>query len=252
MQNLKKLYRSNYAGENIITNLTLQDGEWNPETEFVPNAVTNTFTTNQAVVLGNGTSRANFDLRFIANHQGGLLGENRLQSYGCNALYKDFTPDFLVVTSGVVANDVVNNGYCNSNIVYSSADMVTKYPGKFYLIPQNVQMDAGANAAYMACFDGHTKVFLMGFDHYQGHSHINNVYAGHNGYPSQTDNDNGEAYVINLTTVINTYPEVDFVRVMSTDQHWMHDKLKPLLNLRQISYRDFVLEADIGTMRVLS
>ena len=42
------------------------------------------------------------------------------------------------------------------------------------------------------------------------------------------------------------YPEVEFVRVMPTDTWWMADELQNLPNLRQISFRDFVMEADIG------
>ena len=103
MQKLKQLYRSSYAGENVITQLTYENGEWNPETEMVPNQVFNTFTTTQALAIGNGRSRLEFDLTHIARHKGGLLGADRLQTYGCNALYRDFTPDFLVA----VGNDIV-------------------------------------------------------------------------------------------------------------------------------------------------
>ena len=250
MQKLKQLYRSNYAGENIVTQLNLASGEWNPTTEFVPNAVTNTYTTNQAVAIGNGESRAGFDLNYIANHQGGLLGANKLQSYGCNALYRDFTPDFLIATGSVIVDEIANSGYTANNIVYSTADVVLKYPGKFYLIPQNVQFDAGAIAAYMACFDGHKKVFLLGYDHYDMESGINNVYKDTNGYPSGDATDNGEFYAVSLRDVVSTYSDVEFVRVMPHDTHWIHSRLTPLPNFRQINYRDFVVEADVGVLSV--
>jgi hypothetical protein len=250
MQKLKQIYRSNYAGENIVTQLNLVGGEWNPETEFVPNGVVNTFTTTQAVAIGNGESRLSFDLNYIASHQGGLLGTNRLQSYGCNALYRDFTPDFLVATGKDIVDEIANSGYTENNIVYSTADVVLEYPEKFYLIPQNLQFDAGAVAAYMACFDGHKKVFLMGYDHYDTHSAINNVYKDTNGYPLSTQQDNGEFYAVSLRDVISTYSDVEFVRVMPTNTHWVHHRLTPLVNFRQIDYRDFVVEADIGLLSV--
>lgn len=246
MLKLKQLYRANYAGENIVSQLTLAGGEWNPETEYVPNAVTNVHSTSQAVAIGNGNSRLNFDLSHIARHRGGLLGVDRLQSYGCNALYRDFTPDFLIVTGDDMAEEVANSGYINSNIVYTTADITLQYPGKFYMVPQNIQLDAGALAAYMACFDGHSKVFLLGYDHYQDYEPVNNVYSDTNAYPPGTARDNGFSFVLNLEDVVRTYPDVEFVRVMPLDTWNMHDRFKSLLNFRQIDYRAFVLEADIG------
>ena len=248
MQKLKQIYRSNYAGEHIITQLNLAGGEWTPETEFVPNAVTNTYTTTQAIAIGNGESRLNFDLSFIAGHRGGLFAENKLQSYGCNALYRDFTPDFLVATGDAIVDEIAASGYTNDNIVYATADAVLRHPGKFYLIPQNIQYDAGALAAYMACFDGHKKIFLIGYDQYNGYTMINNVYKDTNGYPTSDKKEDIQFFSMSLKEVIQTYSDVEFVRVMPTDTHVISDQLTPLVNLRQINYNDFVKEADIGAL----
>jgi hypothetical protein len=246
MQTLKKIYRSNYAGENVISTLTLHNGEWNPVTESVPNKVTNNFLTNQAIAIGNGKSRENFELRHIANHKAGVLGVNKLQSYGCNALYRDFKPDFLVATGDDIVKEIANSGYCKDNIVYTTADSVLKYPGKFYLVPQNLQYDAGSLAAYLACFDGHKKVFLLGYDHYQEVEPVNNIYIDTPGYPKSTDTDCGTFFVMTLTQVIKTYSDVEFVRVVPTEGHWMHDDLSQFLNVRQVNFRQFTLEADLG------
>ena len=248
MQKLKQIYRSNYAGENIITNLTLSGGEWNPETEFVPNQVFNTYTTTQAVAIGNGESRLTLDLFHIERHKGGLFGANKLQSYGCNALYRDFTPDFLVATGNEIIEEIANSGYCADNIVYTNADSVLKYPGKFYLVPQNIPYDAGALAVYLACFDGHKKIFLMGYDNYYGTDGdiMNNVYKNTAGYPAHTDRDNGVFFEISLGEVMKTYSDVEFVRVMHIESHDIPASWNPLPNFRQITYNDFILEADIG------
>jgi hypothetical protein len=246
MQILKPLYRANYAGENIVTQLNLSGGEWNPETEFVPNGVINTHTTNQAVVLGNGTSRLAFDLAHIRRHKGGLLGVNRLQSYGCNALYRDFAPDFLITNGDAIVKEIANSGYTKEHIVYAHADAVLKYPGQFYLIPQNIHLDAGALAAYMAAFDGHTKVFLLGFDGYDVPMQVDNVYTGTACYPLPNEIHNGEFLGRSLTNVVKAYGDVEFIRVMPRATWNMYYSLKSLPNFRQINYRDFVLEADVG------
>ena len=246
MQKLRQIYRSSYSGESIVTSLTLENNQWMPETEAVQNQITNTHTTGQAIAIGNGESRSGFDLKYIANHQGGVLAVDKLQSYGCNALYRDFTPDFLVATGTDIIAELANSTYVNDNIVYTNAQHIVEYPGKFYLTPQNPAFDAGAIAAYLACFDGHTKVFLLGYDSDHDHGPVNNIYKDTAGYaPSTQQQDNGKFWAKTLSMVINTYSDVDFIKVMPTKDYWMHEDLAKLPNLRQVDFRGFVLEADI-------
>jgi hypothetical protein len=246
LQQLKQIYRENYAGENIVTNLHLVGGDWNPVTDYVENRVFNTYTTSQALVIGNGETRLNFDLTHIANHQGGLGGANRLQTYGCNALYRDFTPDFLVATGDDIVKEIVDAEYASNNIVYSTADNILKYPGKFYLVPQNPHFDSGSLAAYLACFDGHKKVFLMGFDQHHHDDPVNNVYKDTPGYPTSDTRLNNRFLSLTLSMVMSTYSEVEFIRVVNEPYYWVDDEISQLLNFRQITFREFVLEADIG------
>lgn len=246
MQKLKKLYRANYAGENIISNLVLKAGEWTPDVEFVPNRIINTHSTSQAICIGNGESRWEFNLSLIERHRGGLFAKDKLQSYGCNALYRDFTPDFLVARGDGIIAEIANTEYYTDNIVYTTADSLLKYPGKFYLIPQNIPFDAGALAAYLACFDGHTKIYLIGYDQYDNEGRINNIYKDTNGYPTSNQEQNNQFLSLSLQNVIQTYNDVEFVRVMPLDTWYQPELLRPLLNFRQISYQTFVNEADLG------
>lgn len=246
MQNIQKIYRSTYAGETIISAMTHEGQEWKTETEYIPNSVFSTHTTNQAVAIGNGESRLQLDLTHIANHRGGVLAADKLQSYGCNALYRDFNPDFLVATGEDIVEEIANSGYTNDNIVYTDAYPIIKYPGKFYLVPQNLSLDAGALAVYLACFDGHKKVFLIGYDNYHGEDVTNNVYKDTNGYPASNIIQNGVAFELHLTQIMQTYDDVEFVRVMPTTTWNIPNGWNDLVNFRQVDFRGFVLEADLG------
>jgi len=246
MQTLKKLYRSQYSGENVITKLTLQNAEWNPETELVPNSVFNTHTTTQAIAIGNGESRIGFDLQYITNHKAGFGGADRLQSYGCNALYRDWSPDFLIATGDDMVKEIATSGYCDQGIVYVNGGYILDYPGKFYLIPQNVYYDAGSLAAYMACFDGHKKVFLLGYDSYHGLGVQNNIYKGTNAYPPEDEKQHHAYFTLTLKHVMEVYNDVEFVRIMPTAQWWWPDEILSLPNVRTLDMRSFVLEADLG------
>lgn len=246
MQKLKKIYRSNYGGENVVTSLTYENADWTAVTDYVPNAVFNAHTTTQAIAIGNGESRLGFDLRHIANHKAGFGGADRLQSYGCNALYRDFAPDFLVAVGDKIAEEIALSVYPGEHIVYAHGQHVINYPGKFYLIPQNVSYDAGALAVYMACFDGHKKVFMLGYDSYDVYGPVNNVYKDTNGYPPSTEKQSDAFWTGTLLSVMTTYDDVEFVRIMPERTWWIPPAIDALPNFRQINFRDFVLEADIG------
>lgn len=250
MQQIKKLYRENYTGEDIVTSLTWENSQWNAVKEFAPSRIENKQISGRAVVIGNGPSRLELTktqnlFQLLKKHKGGLLAGGAVQTYGCNALYTDFDPDFLVCSNDM-ADEISKSGYCNSHIVYGTADAVTTFPGKFYLTPQNPGWDAGAIAAYLACFDGHKQVYLMGFDCHSGEDYTNyNVYAGTRNYPKFISANTEEFFTRSLLHVMKTYSDVEFIRVMPLESAYTPERWKYQVNFRQVDFRTFALEVDL-------
>ena len=249
MQTIKKLYRKDYLGEDVVRDLIYTGGSWDQTREYVPNNIINEQISNRAVVIGNGVSRLELHthlFELLAHHRAGLLASNAVQTYGCNALYRDFHPDFLVANGPDVISEIANSGYCDNEIVYSTQNAVLDYPGKFYLTPQNPHWDAGAIAAYLACFDGHKTVYLLGFDGdcNEGMAFYN-AYAGTANYPAIDAPSTEAFYIKSLQLVMDTYNDVDFVRVMPQSAWYMPEQWRYQLNLRQLSWREFVVEADL-------
>ena len=52
-------------------------------------------------------------------------------------------------------------------------------------------------------------------------------------------------YEKTLSIVFDLYSEVDFVRVMPTDTYYMPESWKYKVNLRQITFNNFIIEADL-------
>ena len=242
---IKQLHRKDYPGEDISIERKYEQGRWIDNNEFLPNTIANRQISNRAVVIGNGTSRLNMDLSIIARNTAGLRGRLKLQSYGCNALYRDFTPDFLVATGDVIISEIVNSGYCEDHIVYSTQENIVGYPEHLYFIPQNPPWNAGSLATYMACFDGHKTVFLLGFDGNDAAGFNSNVYAGTTGYYKERTTIDETFWNLTMTEVFNTYPDVDFVRVAPAENFRMPEAWRYCTNLRQITTRQFVYEADL-------
>lgn len=248
MKEIKKLYRKSYSGEDVVTDLVHAGSKWNATKEFIPNSVINNQISNQACIIGNGISRKDFNLNAVIGHFGGLLARKKLQTYGCNALYRDYTPDFLVVSGddSQIITEVANSGYCDNHVVYASAPHIQYHPGKFYLVPQDPAWNSGSIATMLAAFDDHKKIYLLGFDG-QDTAHYNyNMYAGTPGYQNATHAQAAPDFLdITMKIIFDTYNDVDFVRVMPSKYASMPEAWKFCTNLRQISFREFVLEADL-------
>jgi hypothetical protein len=61
-------------------------------------------------VLGNGRSRLGLNLNSL---------KTAGKVFGCNALYRDFTPDVLVATDPGISKEIELSGYPNNNIFYT-------------------------------------------------------------------------------------------------------------------------------------
>ena len=58
--------------------------------------------TDKAFILGNGPDRPT-DIKWLNNLEG--------DTYGCNAIYRDFEPDFLVTTDPAMMREILNSSY---------------------------------------------------------------------------------------------------------------------------------------------
>jgi hypothetical protein len=234
-------YRTDYTGEFLIFNVSLDDGTYEEHREWIPNNIQNNEHYGTAVILGNGTSRDTIPLHKIKNHKTGIGGVNRIQTYGCNALHRDFSPDFLIVTNKNIISEIIEKE-TYSDIVLTTGSNILHNPGKFHIVPYGVNMNAGAVATYMACFDGHKKVYLMGFDNQTGERN-NNVYAGTAFYDSDAIKVSSAKWEQSMLRVFKTFPEVSFIRVEArgeTIKSW-----KSCLNYSTMNARQFALAVDL-------
>lgn len=159
-----------------------------------------------AFVLGNGVSRQQVDLNNM-RHCGSI--------YGCNALYRDFVPTVLVSTDKPISERIQTEGYAKNNRFYTRKPApnlgALPVPQKYY------GYSSGPIAASIACFDGASNVYLVGFDMGPVNNKFNNVYADTEFYkrssavPTYTGN-----WARQLVAVMKDFPHVLFTRVMGS------------------------------------
>ena len=190
-----------------------------------------------AIVIGNGISRLSFDLNLI-------LASERFITYGCNAIYRDFNVDHLVVTGNRIAQEVSESEYINNHKVYARKSIVDT-DDRFIPIPQNPRYNSGAAATHLVAHDGHKKVFLLGFDGIDSPLDNYNIYAGTNGYPSRDTPVSENSWVDNMSKVFSAYRDAEFIRVSPTSAFRTPHQWKYHLNFRTIDFRQFAIEVDL-------
>lgn len=239
---IQQRYRKDYTGEFLIYNVSLDDGTYSEEREWVPNTIQNDKHYGTALIIGNGISRKNYNLARIAKHRTGIGGVNRMQTYGCNALYRNYSPDFLISINSDMVQEIIDNASLEKTAVITNSANLLKHPGKVHLMPYNMSMNSGALATYLACFDGHKRVYLMGFDNQLG-TNNNNIYAGTENYDAADAHISSEKWELAMWRIFRTFPDVTFSRIepmYETPKLW-----RSCLNFRSINSRQFALEVDL-------
>ena len=110
--------------------------------------------------------------------------------YGCNALYRDFVPDFIFSVDTKMTLSMIEDKVYEKCFHYTPS-LETNRPygiGKLHLIPNNHHWISGNAAFWTACVHGHKNIYLLGFDFRQyGAGEFNNIYQDTKNYGPRND-----------------------------------------------------------------
>ena len=157
-------FRTDYPGEFVIVNTKWVGGKKEQQREWVENPINNQHLSGRAVCIGSTINSDQFNHRALQNHRGGLLGSLNLQSYGTAEIAKDMRLHFTVDTVLEKLEPLIENKYAEENIVYTTARNCIIKPGEFYLIPQTPHYCTEVLPLYLAAFDGHKEIYMLGYN----------------------------------------------------------------------------------------
>jgi hypothetical protein len=231
-----RYYRTSYEGEEI------NDMKGEPVSYAVkprPNVFTTPFT-DSAIVLGNGLTRNDLGIQKLLTVNSKKVAEAYKLVYACNRAVEDgMDHDYYIIKNRIFLANIPST---KVNQIYLPYDIFLDYRGTYNLIPLVSYFDAGASAAYLACFDGHKKVFLMGFDGDYGNG-FKTVYDGTDGYGDGTQSVDYNSWSDYLHRVMYIYSDVEFYRIQMdaapAPQSWLN-----LPNFRNVSFREAVMLGD--------
>ena len=183
-----------------------------------------------AFVLGNGVSRQGILLDTLVQHG---------KIYGCNALYREYTPDVLVSTDRLIAEHIQNSGYSNKHRFHTRKPIAGLGARE---IPEHYfGFSSGPVAVGLAAADGHRLIYLLGFDMGPSPTNtINNLYAGTEFYkpPTAAPTFTGN-WIKQLVKIATDHRSVRFVRVQgSTTAHI--EQFNAVSNMLHLDINTFV------------
>jgi|TARA_B110000305_G_scaffold69557_1_gene78112 hypothetical protein len=186
--------------------------------------------TTTAFVLGNGTSRKSINLEQL-NTKGTV--------YGCNALYREFHPDYLVAVDAKMVIEINKAKYQHSNEVWTNPNKSYHHLTGFNYFQPSKGWSSGPTALWLASTHNTQTIYILGFD-YQGiDEKLNNIYADTQNYKKSDDRATYHGNWLKQTCVTcQKYPEKRYIRVLGEDAFIPREFLK-IPNIEHISIEEF-------------
>ena len=185
-------------------------------------------------VIGNGTSRRGFDL--IRLDGNGI-------TVGCNYIYRDYAPDYVVAIDEVVVEDIkkelsrphkwqfITRAYLGRGFWWLCAD--DKQIVRFAHINHRLNQNSGILAAYfLACTLQVKTLYLLGVDFFrQIPDEVNDLYFDNCAFQPRIH--------VGWNRLVEDHPDTQFIRVgpiPECDAEYYADNLK---GITFISYEEF-------------
>jgi hypothetical protein len=123
---------------------------------------------NHAFVLGNGRSRMAVDPVRLKS-----LGK----LYGCNALYRDCDPDYLVAVDPKMVLEITDKAVHRRMPVWTNINTKIKNIYGLNFFDPAKGWSSGPTALWLASTHGYETIYILGFDYVGINNKLNNVYA---------------------------------------------------------------------------
>lgn len=204
-----------YKGETVVVKTIIRGGKKIQETAYFEDQV-KAVPKGNAYVIGNGPSRQGFDLNKL---------KDTGQTYGCNAIYRDFMPDFIFSVDTKMTNEMVEAKVGEKTIHYAPSLEVNRKQNKgmLHLIPNNPHWISGNTAFWTAGVHGHKNIYLLGFDFREyGKGQLNNIYQGSLNYGPRDDDKIFEGWLKQFRDMLKMRPYVNYTVVHDNPPNYMN------------------------------
>lgn len=223
-----------YTGETIVVRTVIRQGKKIQETAYMEDKV-KAVPRGNAYCIGNGPSRKGFDLNKLK-----ATG----QTYGCNALYRDFIPDFIFSVDTKMTVKMCEDKVGEKTIHYAPSLEVNRKQnqGMLHLIPKNPHWISGNAAFWTAGIHGHKNIYLIGYDFQEyGRGELNNIYQDTECYGERNHKGIFEGWLATFRRMLKLRPDVQYTVVHDNPPDFLNylQTGTDLKNSHVISYKEF-------------
>ena len=186
-----------------------------------------------AFVIGNGTSRKPINL-----HKLKPIGK----IYGCNALYREFDPDYLVAVDTKMVNEINHVGWQLTHEVWTNPNRAYKDYNKFNYFDPSLGWSTGPTTLNLAREESHNNqdIYILGFDYEGLNNKVNNIYANTENYKTSDATATYHGIWARQTgIVIQKNPTKRYIRVALERDSFLPDNLKVWGNLYHMTVQEF-------------
>ena len=233
---IKPIQWKPYKGDMVNTVLTIRNGKKTQETAWYEDRV-NAVPRGNAYCIGNGPSRKNFELNKL---------QATGQTYGCNALYRDFIPDYIFSVDSPMTLEMIKENVYEKCVHYAPSLEVNRYPkggpSHLHLIPNNPHWICGSSAFWTAGVHGHKNIYLLGYDFREfGKDEFNNIYQDTENYGARHSDTVFTGWLKQFRDMLKMRPDVNYIMVHDNAPEYMHNVQTgtDLGNSKIISYKEF-------------
>lgn len=216
-------FRKDYPGEFVLVETKFANGKKEQKREWIANPITNQHLTAGAACISSSANRERFDYSLLQRHRGGLYGSKKLQTYGTAKIAGEMRLDFTIDLKYNNLIPLIENRYTEENVVYTTARNCIRRPGEFYLIPQASHLCIEALPLYIAAFDQHEEIYMLGYDNDMGFTRSDSIQQ--------------------VAEVMQAYSSTQFTMVgvrTNMPSAWMSCP-----NTRNFTYQEFIGHCDI-------
>ena len=187
---------------------------------------------NRAFVLGNGTSRSNIPLDKLKNFG---------KVYGCNALYREYDPDYLIAVDTKMIVEICGEKYQYKVPVWTNSNkQFAKFPNLNFFNPSK-GWSSGPTALNFASENNYEEIYILGFDYKGIDEKVNNLYAGTKNYKKPNEKATYYGNWLRQTTiVIQKNPQKRYIRVLKEGVDFIPKELSKLDNLTHVYDKEFI------------
>jgi hypothetical protein len=188
---------------------------------------------NRAFVIGNGISRKTISLEPLRKYG---------KIYGCNALYRDFDPDYLIAVDVKMVLELNEARYQHKVPVWSNPNKAYSKMNGINLFNPSKGWSSGPTALWLASEHTYDEIYILGFD-YAGigddHQQVNNLYAGTKNYKRLEEKATYYGnWLKQTTTTIQKNIKTRYIRVVEEDT-LIPRELQSLTNLQHMTVVEF-------------